>query len=102
MHSIVKHPWVYLLRRPKSSPAETVKQRYRLAIVASALNDNWSQMQSDFPLLIQKTTGVLNGHSSSEKTENKKANYKNQRHLGQHDEQARILIVTCVINMTKP
>lgn len=68
MHSIVKHPWVYLLRRPKSSPAETVKQRYRLAIVASALNDNWSQMQSDFPLLIQKTTGVFNGHSSSEKT----------------------------------
>ena len=40
MQSIVKHPWVYLLRMPKSSPAETVKQRYRLAIVASALNDN--------------------------------------------------------------
>ena len=69
MHSIVRHPWVYLLRRTKSSPAETVKQRYRLAIVASALNDNYSQMQSDFPLLIQKTTGVLNGHSSPEKTQ---------------------------------
>ena len=66
IHSIVRHPWVYLLRRPKSSPAETVKQRYRLAIVTSALNDNYSQMQSDFPLLIQKTTGVFNGHSSSE------------------------------------